>query len=207
MTFPGYRFRPTHLAVLSLSLALGWFGGGCGHDDGEMPVYSTTEIAEIEQKAKAGDADAAHLRGVLEHQGLGLPPNALHAAEWYRRADQLGHPTAGTELGLLYLNGDGVPKDATEASHWFRRAANHGRADAQFYLARLYQQGQGVARDEVQALTWYRLASQGEPHVKEAPVEARELAQRLTPEQIAEADRQAKAFQTRPVEPTASKPE
>ena len=79
---------------------------------------------------------------------------------------------------------------------WYRMAAELGHANAQFLLGVRYGKGQGVPRDYVQAHMWVNLAasrSQGEDLEKFAT--GRELlAEQMTPDQIAEAQRLAREW-------------
>ena len=120
----------------------------------------------------------------------------------YRRGDyttamQLFRPLAddGREgaqyyLGFMYYNGKGVAQDYTEAAKWFRLAAEQGRADAQYSFGHMYLNGQSVSQDFVVAYMWFDLAaSQG---MRVAIKVRNELGQRMTPTQIAEAQKLAR---------------
>lgn len=74
------------------------------------------------------------------------------------------------------------------AQEWFA-AGSRGDVASQFRLAQLYEQGLGTPQDFVQAHRWYNIAaSQGHAEA----LEARDaLARRLTPDQLAEAQRLA----------------
>lgn len=48
------------------------------------------------------------------------------AAEWFRKAAELGDFAAQRDLGYLYLHGEGVKKDAVEARKWLEKAAAQG---------------------------------------------------------------------------------
>jgi TPR repeat protein len=93
----------------------------------------------------------------------------------------------------MYAGGHGVPQDYVEAVKWFRRAAEQGFADAQDSLARMYVQGQGVPKDYVQAHMWFNLAasrfSGGAGHLNFDAAARDNLAEEMTPAQIAEAQR------------------
>ena len=87
----------------------------------------------------------------------------------------------------MYANGRGVPEDDVEAVRWYRLAAEQGYANAQFLLGVMYSNGLGVPEDDVLAYMWYNLAAaQGDEN---APGLKDTLAQRMTREQIAEAQR------------------
>ncbi len=110
---------------------------------------------------------------------------------WRPLAEQ-GHATAQYNLGIIYEKGHGVPQDYAEAVKWSRKAAEQGHAQAQSILGLSYAEGEGVPQDYVMAHMWVNLsAAQG--HKK--AVKARDiLAKKMTPDQIAEAQRLAREW-------------
>ena len=84
----------------------------------------------------------------------------------------------------------------SEALREWQAAANAGDAKAMLALGRLYMQGLGAPQDYVQAHKWFNLAaSRGEA---EAVTERDTLAGRMASEQVAEAQKQAAAWQPQP---------
>ena len=85
-------------------------------------------------------------------------------------------------------------QDYAEAVKWYRVAAEQGMSNAQFLLDVMYSDGRGVAQDKVQAYMWVNLAavsrSQGDEGEKSAKARE-EVAQQMTPDQIAKAQRLA----------------
>ena len=80
-----------------------------------------------------------------------------------------------------------------DALREWQTAANAGDAKAMLALGRLYRQGLGAPQDYVQAHKWFNLAaSRGEA---EAVTERDALAARMASEQVAEAQKQAAAWQ------------
>ncbi len=103
-----------------------------------------------------------------------------------------GYPFAQFNMGVLYDEGKGVPLDDSQAMTWYRKAAEQGLPQAQVNLGIMYEQGEGVPPDFVRAYFWYELAeSQGDG---QAPQAKRDIARKMTPTQIEEAERQAKEF-------------
>ncbi len=111
--------------------------------------------------------------------------------EWQPLAEQ-GEATAQYNLGIMYKKGQGVPHDYAEAVKWYRRAAEQGSPGAQYNLGIMYGEGQGVPQDYVQAHLWWNLsAAQGNENGRKN----REIvAERMTPAQIAEAQRVAREW-------------
>ena len=99
----------------------------------------------------------------------------------------------------MYAKGQGVLQDEGMAASWYRKAAEQGNAAAQANLGGLYLNGQGVPRDYVQAYKWLNLAvSRSEASEKsnfEVAIYARDEAmKRMTPAQIAEAQKLAREW-------------
>ena len=108
--------------------------------------------------------------------------------EWHPLAEQ-GNAQAQYYLGVLYFKGEGVPQDYAQARKWWRKAAAQGHAIAQFNLGGLSSKGRGVPQGYVQAHIWFNLAAaQGQ---KKAAEIREQLANKMTPEQTAEAQRLA----------------
>ena len=107
-----------------------------------------------------------------------------------------GNADAQYSLGLAYHEGEGVPQDHAEAVKWYRLAADQGEAKAQANLGLMYAIGEGVPQDYVLAHKWINLAASrltGEE--REKRVKARDsVAEKMTPEQIAEAQRLAREW-------------
>jgi TPR repeat protein len=87
----------------------------------------------------------------------------------------------------MYANGRGVPEDDAEAVRWWRLAAEQGYAAAQNNLGDMYENGQGVPEDHVPAYMWYNLAAAQGSEIAQSNKDL--LEQRMTREQIAEAQR------------------
>jgi hypothetical protein len=96
----------------------------------------------------------------------------------------------------MYARGLGVPQDYAEAVRWYRLAADQGHASAQNNLGVMYATGEGVLQDYVQAHMWYNLAASRPDAEKRAlAIGVRDnLADKMTPTQIAEAERLAREW-------------
>ena len=90
--------------------------------------------------AEHGNAYAQLNLGCLYKEGLGVPQNDEHAANWIRRAirnapnDVL--PIVQYNLGLLYLEGRGVTQDNVEAYFWLYLCAKTLGPNHKFAKAR-----------------------------------------------------------------------
>ena len=116
-------------------------------------------------------------------------------AELRARAEQ-GDAVAQYNLGVIYATGEGVPQDDAEAVRWYRLAAEQGYALAQGALGAMYMNGQGVPQDHETAHVWLNLAaSRSTGEQRDEYVEARDaVAERMTREQLAEAQRRAREW-------------
>ena len=110
----------------------------------------------------------------------------------FRKVADQGSAGAQFNLGLMYADGQGVPQDYQEAVKWFRKAAEQGDADAQHNLGALYVKGQGVPQDYILAHMWINLsaAQSNEKAIKNRDI----VASKMTPAQIAEAQRLAREW-------------
>lgn len=126
----------------------------------------------------------------------GCSPQAEKVPELLLEKAQRGDAHAQYNLGLMYDQGHGVPQDDGEAVTWYRKAAAQGLAEAQSSLGVMYATGDGVPQDYVAAYKWYNLAvSRSTGERRETAVNSREsVAARMTPTQIAEAQRAARQW-------------
>ena len=109
--------------------------------------------------------------------------------EWKPVAEQ-GDGRAQFNLGLMYDNGKGVLQDYKEAVKWYTKAAEQGHANAQGNLGGMYGNGDGVIQDNVYSHMWLNIASSnGSEHARDN----RDIvAERMTPAQLAEAQKLAR---------------
>jgi TPR repeat protein len=108
-----------------------------------------------------------------------------------RLAAEEGDAQAQTTLGYFYSSGRGVAKSDAEATKWFRRAAEQGDDEAQFNLAGAYLFGLGVRQDYIEAHKWAHLASRAaDETTRQLHLDLlKTIEEKLTPEQIAEAQK------------------
>ena len=102
---------------------------------------------------------------------------------WTPLADD-GNAQAQFGLGALFAFGR---KDEAEGLKWSRRAADQGYPRAEHYMAFLYGVGLHVPQDYVLSYMWDNLAAAQDE--KGARLSRDNLAAKMTPEQIAEAQR------------------
>ena len=144
--------------------------------------------------AEQGYAKAQSFLGSMYLAGEGLPQDYVQAVDWYRKSAEQGRADAQTSLGLIYLTGKVGPHDYVTAARWYRQAAEQGNAIAQAFLGRMHQTGQGVPQDYVLAHLWLNLAATVSDTRMEAAENRDALAAKMTPQQIAEAQRLAREW-------------
>jgi TPR repeat protein len=129
--------------------------------------------------------------GVAAHQ-RGEYATAVSA---FRAMAEEGNAAAQFNLGQMYRQAQGVPRDSVEAARWYHRAAAQGDSQSQYNLGVMYYNGQGVARNFAFSHMWLTLSamSGAENAVRNRAM----LVKQMTPEQIAEALRLARACKQR----------
>jgi len=164
-------------------------GKGVTKDDVEAAMW-------IGKAADQGLPVAEFWKGMLLHRGQGVPKDESEAVKWYRKSADQGFADAQCVLGFAYSHtfgeGQSVPKDDGEAVKWFRKAAEQNYESAQQTLGMMYSQGLGVAKDDIQAYMWLDLSG-GLTGSQECKI----LAARMTPEQLAEAQRLSREWKAK----------
>ena len=165
-----------------------------------VPEDAAEAVRWYRLAAEQGEARAQVDLGNMYRSGEGVPEDAAEAVRWYRLAAEQGEARAQVDLGFMYATGEGVPQDDAEAVRWLRLAAEQGLARAQVNLGVMYATGEGVPQDYVEAHMWYDLAAaQSSGEDRDALVNARDsVAERMTAEQIAEAQRRAREWKPTP---------
>ena len=125
--------------------------------------------------------------------------NYATALRLFRPLAEQGNAAYQFALGGMYYEGQGVPQDYAEAVKWFRLAAEQGEAAAQGILGVMHKHGQGVPQDHMLAHMWLNLAvsrfSASDKEKRDAAIDMRNIeASKMTPEQIAEAQRLAREW-------------
>lgn len=143
----------------------------------------------------AGCAPANYQKGIKHY----TPDDIAVALRELKPLAEQGNAAAQFNLGSLYYQGRGVPQDYSEALKWTRKAAEQGHVFAQVTMGSIYAEGVPgvIQKDYPQALMWFVFAA------AQGDIEAMELrdtmASRMTPTQIAEAQRLAREFKPQDV--------
>jgi hypothetical protein len=161
-----------------------------------LPKLQPAQVADflnaLKEAAEKGNAAAQYMLGAAYANGQYVKQDYAEAIKWYRESAEQGNADAQESLGLCYELGQGVPQDYANAVKWYRRGAARGNADAQASLGVCYAAGHGIPKDFVEAYKWLNLASAQGNSVAQEGLSALENV--MTPDQIAEAQRQSEAF-------------
>ncbi len=165
------------------------------YDGGEGVPKDYAEAAKwFKRAAQQGHGHAQYSIGIMYYDGSGVPKDYEQAATWYKRAAKQGNIYAQCSLGDMFYIGQGVPQDYTEAVKWYRRAAEQGIAYAQDRLGFMYSSVRGAPQNYVQAHLWFNLAAARGLASLGAHQSRDVVAQRMTPAQIAEAQKLAREW-------------
>lgn len=152
-----------------------------------------TEAAQWYRRLAAqGDARAQTSLGLMYARGLGFEKNLAEARRWWSLAAAQNDAGAQHNLGMVYLEGQGVQPDPAQALHWFRRAGQSGHVTSQRILGLMLYEGEGTAPDRIAGLTWIAIAAQSGDEIAQETVKL--LAQRVPPEQLGQAQKNAREW-------------
>jgi TPR repeat protein len=169
-----------------------YLAGTCG-----FPKDKSAAAFFYERAAEQGSAHSQMIvAGGYLTGTLGFPESPGEAAKWYRRAAESGDPWPVNSLAELYDAGIAVPQNFAEAAKLYRQAAEMNWVSAQRRLGELYAEGRGVPQDVVMAHFWFNLACSNEAV---AACDTRDtLAARMSPDQVAEAQRRGLSWKPKP---------
>ncbi len=184
------------LALFALLVAgLAW----AGPEDDALAASLRKDYAAVlkivKPQALKGEAWAQSSLADAYANGQGVAQDYAEAVKWYRLAAQQGYATAQYNFGLMYNNGQGVVQDYAEAVKWYRLAAQQGEAFAQHNLGLMHANGQGVVQNYVKAHSWFNLGAVN--GAANAATNRDIVAKRMTPQQIADAQKLAQECQAR----------
>ena len=145
--------------------------------------------------AESGTAEDKYNLGMRYEKGIAVPQNYPEAARWYRLSAMHAYPDAQYKLCEMSEQGRGLPQDYQEALRWCGLAADQGNGRAMFLLGRLYHTAHGVPPDVVRAHMWYNLATAN--GYDEGKRWRDRLADDMSPNQVAEAQRLAREWSVR----------
>ncbi len=127
----------------------------------------------------------------------------LTALRMFRPLAEQENAAAQYYLGRIYGKGEGVSQDQSESLSWYRKAADQGHVRAMTALGIIYSDG--PRPNFVEALKWFNLAASrisasedGQAETRKIAEEGRiEVASRMSPSQITQAQRLAQEWKPR----------
>lgn len=146
----------------------------------------------FDKAARQDFAPAIYQVGRAIERGAGVEKDEQIAVDWYKRCAGKRDSNCLLALGNAYVAGrGGLLRDRDEGIKLIRVAALQKNAAAQVVLARVYTEGLGVPADYVLGYMWYNLArsNSSEQFIRQR---LDELAKKMTPEQIADAQRRSR---------------
>ncbi len=199
------------VAVVLLAVGVAWKmglfdkvgnAGNCADVVAQIATDPAHAVAVCRRQANEGDAIAQTDLGKMYAEGRGVVPDLKEAKRWFQLAADQGQPDGQYNLGVMYAVGQGAPQDFVQAVKWYSLAAERGQTDAQNSLGMRYKRGEGVAQDYVQAHKWFALSATNATRPADrarAIANLDAIVKLMTPAQIAEAERLARAW--KPVAP------
>jgi TPR repeat protein len=190
-------------------------GGGQASVYGKISNTPTDAADPFLQQAESGDSNAQYKLGLKYWTDAtvdemmkenGIPPtnpvgrhNYFDAVGWFRKAAEHGNEKAQDSLGEAYRDGKGTTQDYAVALKWFNKAVHAGMGSAEYDLGMLFENGWGVPKNYVTAQMWYILAAlpPADQETVDRTIVAKNrdrLATKMTPEQIAEAQKLAREW-------------
>lgn len=189
-----------------LFVAVFWFLGGCAHTPGDAALragHPDVAAKMYREGVEQGDGRAALKLGLLIEEKKVKADDFGSPLKWYEKACALGSAPGCHNVGVAYEYGQGgVSKDVKQAYEFYLTAAEHGYMQSQYNLASLYSNQ--YVQNDVEGYKWMLLAQASAAQCKEVemcrwvqedpPGHRKKLKDRLSPEQLKEAERLAKSW-------------
>lgn len=124
-----------------------------GVDEGKKAFMAANYAAawnELRPLAKAGNAEAQYLLGVMYSHGRGVKRDAGESARWYEAAARQGHVDAAFNLGFMLYQ----EEKFAAAAPWLLKAAEQGNGMAAGLVGVMYRAGLGLGKDDGRASSW-----------------------------------------------------
>ncbi len=122
-------------------------------------AINAPEMAQLLERATAGNFDAETLLGLRYLNGDGVAKDEGEAFYWFERGAKNGQPLAQYWLATLLARPGGAYSDPAQAIKWYEEAAKRGNRKAMNDLAVSYAQGDGTELDMRQAAYWFGQAA------------------------------------------------
>lgn len=131
--------------------------------------YRTALNLAIARANERNDAKSMTLAGELYANGLGIARDDAKAAEWYKKAVDLGDREAMFALAMMKIGGRDGPANREDGAKLLAQSAKLGKAAAAYNLGLLYLEGQTFPQDIKRAAELFRQAAEaGNPEAQYA---------------------------------------
>jgi TPR repeat protein len=132
----------------------------------KKPLTKDITPAQIEKKARAGDAESQYQLARYYDEGSGpFKKNVSTAYQWYLKAAKQGHIKAQYQVSQFYYYGEVVKPDFSLALRWLDKPLKSNYPPALRSLGLMYELGEGVKKDITKALFYYHKANDLEDHI------------------------------------------
>ena len=140
-----------------------------------------------------GVTEAQRNIGYLYRDGEGIAKDAQEAFNWFMKAAENGDSASQCEVAKAYNTGIGVLQDSEKAFNWYQKAAYQGNKLAQQKVGSIYfTANPNSPQNRIEAYKWYALAAaQGD---EDAAKFRDKIIPIMSVQELAEANRRAKAF-------------
>jgi TPR repeat protein len=175
--------------------------------NGEGAAQNHPEAARWYRLAaeKGERAEPCEALGRMYSEGLGVAQDKAEALKWYRLAYERGDVSVAPMISMIYENGAaGVPADKQKALDWLLEGALHNYAPAMEYLGEAYAGKRYpplCEPDPVEAYKWLAVYIAKEAQTAPAEKLLAEVKARLSPADLARAEKQAAELIERYVTP------
>jgi TPR repeat protein len=143
--------------IVAILLALGLHSSAMAGFTEGANAYNARNYAlalkEIAPLAKAGNADAQHLLGLMYYMGRGVQRDYKQAFAWHYKAAAQGKADAQYVIGAMYYTGNAVPQDMVIAYMLWNLAAANGHRSATEQRAIIARQMTQEQIEEAQSLS------------------------------------------------------
>ncbi len=198
----GVNREPIRQSITSMARAIGLKRSVLTADEPYAAYYNANYATALRLARllaqDEGDARAQSLLGLMYYRGHGVTRDYAEAANWFRLAANQGDVDSQFYFGVMLSEGQGMPQDYAEGAKWFRLAADQNDPQAQYNLGVLFANGQVGKPDNVSAYMWFNLAAAhfaaSDPRRSTALSDRDRVANQMTAEQIAEAQRLAREW-------------
>ncbi len=157
----GYFYQFGQGTSIDLKKAREWYQKGAKNGSDLAKQFLATLPSETPIPQRQLSADELNKYGEDAYHGNdGFEKDLALAFSYFKKAAEIGHPQAQSNLAFCYKNGEGTAKDIAKAIYWYTQAANQGHVISQYNLGVFYKNGDGVPKDYKKAVEWYQKAAE-----------------------------------------------